>query len=236
MEVTKGDNGILNGTKTRFPNEFARHKTLDLIGDLTLVGHPIKGHILAARSGHRANIELAKKIKAYWEKQRIKMKYQETRTDGFLLDINAIKKIMSHRYPFLLVDRIIDLIPGVRVTGVKNVTVNEPFFQGHFPERPVMPGVLLIEAMAQVGGILMLDADTETEGKLIFFMGIDKAKFRKPVGPGDQVRFELEIIKRRNTLYRMAGKGFVSGDLVVEAELTAMIVEENQGGGTPDAG
>ncbi|MFC1489911.1 bifunctional UDP-3-O-[3-hydroxymyristoyl] N-acetylglucosamine deacetylase/3-hydroxyacyl-ACP dehydratase [Candidatus Latescibacterota bacterium] len=229
MEVTKGDNGILNGTPVRFPNELARHKTLDLIGDLYLLGHPIKGHIMAARSGHKANIELVKKINAYWQKNRIKMKYQDKKTNGYLLDINAIKKIMPHRYPFLLVDRIIDLIPGKKVVAIKNVTTNEPFFQGHFPQRPVMPGVLLIEAMAQAGGILMLDnAETETEGKLIFFMGIDKAKFRKPVEPGDQVRFELEIIKRRNALYRMAGKGYVMDDLVVEAELTAMVIDEKE--------
>ena len=231
MEVTRGDNGILNGTPVRFPNEFARHKTLDLIGDLYLLGLPIKGHIMAARSGHKANIELVRKIKAYWEKRRIKMKYQDRKTDGYLLDINAIKKIMPHRYPFLLVDRIIDLIPHKKVVGIKNVTANEPFFQGHFPGRPVMPGVLLIEAMAQVGGILMLDAEVNTEGKLIFFMGIDKAKFRKPVEPGDQVRFVLEIIKRRNTICRMAGKGFVKNDLVVEAELSAMIIDEKDAAG-----
>jgi len=224
MEVTKGDNGILNGTPVRFQNEFVRHKTLDLIGDLYLLGLPIKGHIMAARSGHKANIELVRKINAYWEKTRIKMKYQDKKTEGYLLDVNAIKKIMPHRYPFLLVDRIVDLIPGKKVVGIKNVTVNEPFFMGHFPESPVMPGVLLIEAMAQVGGILMLDAETKTDDKLIFFMGIDKAKFRKPVEPGDQVRFELEIIKRRSTMFKMAGKGYVTGDLVVEAELSAMIV------------
>jgi len=228
MEVTRGDNGILNGTPVRFPNEFVRHKTLDLIGDLYLLGLPIKGHIMAARSGHKANIELVRKINAYWEKTRIKMKYQEKKTEGYLLDVSAIKKIMPHRYPFLLVDRIVDLIPGKKVVGIKNVTINEPFFMGHFPERPVMPGVLLIEAMAQVGGILMLDAETRTDDKLIFFMGIDKAKFRKPVEPGDQVRFELEIIKRRSTMFKMAGKGYVMGDLVVEAELSAMIVDKKE--------
>ncbi len=228
MEVTRGDNGILNGTPVRFPNEFVRHKTLDLIGDLYLLGLPIKGHIMAARSGHKANIELVRKINAYWEETRIKMKYQEKKTDGYLLDVSAIKKIMPHRYPFLLVDRIVDLIPGKKVVGIKNVTINEPFFMGHFPERPVMPGVLLIEAMAQVGGILMLDAETRTDDKLIFFMGIDKAKFRKPVEPGDQVRFELEIIKRRSTMFKMAGKGYVMGDLVVEAELSAMIVDKKE--------
>ena len=179
---------------------------------------------MAARSGHKANIELVRKIDAYWEKKRIKMKYQDKKTEGYLLDVNAIKKIMPHRYPFLMVDRIIDLIPGKKVVGIKNVTINEPFFQGHFPEQPVMPGVLLIEAMAQVGGILMLDAETRTDDKLIFFMGIDKAKFRKPVEPGDTIRFELEIIKRRSSMCKMAGNGYVRGDLVVEAELTAAIV------------
>ncbi|MCE5250059.1 bifunctional UDP-3-O-[3-hydroxymyristoyl] N-acetylglucosamine deacetylase/3-hydroxyacyl-ACP dehydratase [bacterium] len=224
--VTRGDNGLLNGTPLRFPNEFARHKTLDLIGDLYLLGHPIRGHIMAARSGHKANIELVRKIRAYWEKSRIKMKYQERETEGYLLDVDAIRKIMPHRYPFLLVDRIIDLIPGKKVIGIKNVTANEPFFQGHFPQRPVMPGVLLIEAMAQVGGILMLDAEMRTDNKLIFFTTIDKAKFRKPVTPGDQVRFELDILKRRRNLCIMAGKGFVEGDLVVEAELSAVVLTQ----------
>lgn len=226
MEVFRGENGILNGVPLRYPNEFVRHKTLDLIGDLYLLGHPVRGHIMAARSGHRANIELVRKIRSFWEKSRIKMKYQEDRkTDGYLLDVNAIKKIMPHRYPFLLVDRIIDLVPGKKVTGIKNVTANEPFFQGHFPERPIMPGVLLLEAMAQVGGILMLDAEVRTDNKLIFFTSINKAKFRKPVEPGDQLRFELEIIKRRNTYCSMAGKGYVRDDVVVEAELSAAVMD-----------
>ncbi|MFC1606878.1 bifunctional UDP-3-O-[3-hydroxymyristoyl] N-acetylglucosamine deacetylase/3-hydroxyacyl-ACP dehydratase [Candidatus Latescibacterota bacterium] len=228
VDVFKGENGLLNGTVLRYPNEFARHKTLDLIGDLYLLGHPVKGHILAARSGHKANIELVRKLKLHWEKSRIKMKYQKRETSGCVLDINAIKKIMPHRYPFLLVDRIIDLIPGEKVVGIKNVTVNEPFFQGHFPERPVMPGVLLIEAMAQVGGILMLDAETRTDDKLLFFTTINKAKFRKPVEPGDQVRFELEIVKRRGPLCVMQGKGYVVNDLVVEAELSAIITEKEE--------
>ncbi len=230
LEVFQGGNGILNGIELRYPNEFVRHKTLDLIGDLYLLGHPIKGHIMAARSGHKANIELVRKIRTYWEKTRIKMKYQEDRkTEGYLLDINAIRKIMPHRYPFLLVDRIIDLIPGKKVVGIKNVTVNEPYFVGHFPMRPVMPGVLQIEAMAQVGGILMLDAETRTDDKLIFFTGINKAKFRKPVEPGDQIRFELEIVKRRQSMYIMAGKGMVNGDVVVEAELSAVIATQENG-------
>lgn len=229
IDVTRGENGVLNGTPLRYPNEFVRHKALDLVGDLYLLGHPVKGHIMTARSGHKANIELVRKLRSYWEKTQIKMRYQERKTDGYLLDINAIKKIMPHRYPFLLVDRIIDLIPGKKVVGIKNVTANEPFFQGHFPKRPIMPGVLLIEAMAQVGGILMLDAKTNIDNKLIFFTSINKAKFRKPVEPGDTVRFELEIIKHRQSLYMMAGKGFVLDDLVVEAELSAVVIDEEEG-------
>ncbi|MCD6308760.1 MAG: bifunctional UDP-3-O-[3-hydroxymyristoyl] N-acetylglucosamine deacetylase/3-hydroxyacyl-ACP dehydratase [Candidatus Latescibacteria bacterium] len=228
MKVSKGENGILNGVPLRFPNEFVRHKTLDLIGDLNLLGHPIRGHIMAARSGHKANIELVRKIRSHWEKNRIKMKYQDRKTDGYLLDVNAIKKIMPHRYPFLLVDRIIDLIPGKKVVGIKNVTVNEPFFQGHFPEMPVMPGVLQIEAMAQVGGILMLNAETNTDDKIIFFTGINKARFRKPVEPGDTLRFELEIIRKRQNFYSMAGKGYVKDDVVVEAELSAAVVRKEK--------
>lgn len=229
VNVERGANGVLNGTPLRFPNEFVRHKTLDLVGDMYLLGRPIKGHVMAARSGHKANIELVRKIRSYWEKKKITARYQERKASGYLLDINAIKKIMPHRYPFLLVDRILDLVPGEKVTGIKNVTVNEPFFQGHFPQRPVMPGVLLLEAMAQVGGILMLDAKSRTEGKLIFFTSIDKARFRKPVEPGDQIRFELEIIKKRGPLYIMAGKGLVAGEKVVEAELSAMIIDDQEG-------
>ncbi len=228
MKVWKGDNGILNGVPLRFPNEFVRHKTLDLIGDLYLLGHPVKGHIMAARSGHKANIELVRKIRSVWEKHRIKMKYQDRKTDGYLLDVNAIKKIMPHRYPFLLVDRIIDLIPGKKVVGIKNVTANEPFFPGHFPERPIMPGVLQIESMAQVGGILMLNAESRAEEKLIFFTAINKARFRKPVEPGDTLRIEMEVVRKRQNYYTMAGKAYVNDDVAVEAELSAAIVDRGE--------
>ena len=224
-EVFVGENGLLNGTPLRYPNEFCRHKALDLMGDLFLLGAPIRGHVLAARAGHKANIELVKKIRKAYEKKQIASKYQDVKTDSFLFDINTIQKIMPHRYPFLLVDRIIDLVPRERVIGLKNVTINEPFFQGHFPGQPIMPAVLQIEAMAQVGGVLMLNTADNPEDKLVVFTGIDKAKFRKPVVPGDQIRFELEMVKRRRNICRMQGKAFVEGDLVAEAELTAMVVD-----------
>ena len=223
--VILGKNGILNGKELRFKNEPVRHKALDLIGDLALLGVPLIAHVMAARAGHAANIGLVKKIRKEYEKRQITSKYQDVKGEGFLLDINAIHKILPHRYPFLLVDKIIDLVPRERVIGIKNVTANEPFFDGHFPGRPIMPGVLIIEAMAQVGGILLLNAQAEPSKKLVFFSGMDKVKFRKPVTPGDQIRFEVEMLHFRQSICKVGGKAFVGGDLVCEAELTAAIVD-----------
>ncbi|MFZ3207640.1 MAG: 3-hydroxyacyl-ACP dehydratase FabZ [Geobacteraceae bacterium] len=143
-----------------------------------------------------------------------------------MLDVNEIMKILPHRNPFLLVDRIVEIEEGKRIVGIKNVTINEPFFPGHFPSHPVMPGVLIIEAMAQVGGILAyLASDDETRGKLCYFVSIDKAKFRRPVVPGDQLRLELEAISRRRGLWCFSGKAYVDGKLVTEAELKATFAE-----------
>jgi len=224
-DVVIGENGILNNKQLRFKNEPVRHKALDLIGDLALLGAPLKAHVMAARAGHAANVELVRKIRKLYEKKKITSKYQKTRHKEFLLDANAIFKILPHRYPFLLVDRIIDLVPGERIVGIKNVTINEPFFNGHFPGHPIMPGVLIIEAMAQVGGIMLLNAQADPEKKLVYFMGMDNVRFRKPVRPGDQVRFELDMIKYRKAACKMAGKAFVGDDLVAEAELMAAIVD-----------
>ncbi len=227
-DVKLGTNGILNGKELRFKNEPVRHKALDLLGDLALLGMPLKAHIQAARSGHAANVELVKRIRKEYEKIRITSKYQGNRKGNFVLDSQAILKILPHRYPFLLVDRILDLIPSERVVGIKNVTLNEPFFQGHFPGHPIMPGVLLLEAMAQVGGVLLLNTQSNPEEKLVYFTGLDKVKFRKPVRPGDQVRFEVEMVKFRQSICRMAGQAFVANDLVCEAELSAAIVDRDK--------
>ena len=226
-EAFVGETGIINDIPLRFYNEPVRHKALDLIGDLFLIGVPIKGHILAARSGHKANVALVKQLRALYKKKKLVKKYQTQGSEGFL-DINGIMKIMPHRYPMLLVDRILELEPQKRVVAMKNVTFNEPFFQGHFPGRPIMPGVLIIEEMAQAGGVLLLEAVEEPEKKLVFFLSIDNVKFRQQVVPGDTLRFELEMLMFRRNTCKMAGKTYVGDKLVTEAELKAMIVDKNE--------
>ncbi|MBN1349930.1 bifunctional UDP-3-O-[3-hydroxymyristoyl] N-acetylglucosamine deacetylase/3-hydroxyacyl-ACP dehydratase [candidate division KSB1 bacterium] len=226
-EVVLGSNGVLNGKELRFTNEPVRHKTLDMIGDLALLGVPLLGHVMAARAGHAANVEVVKLLRKEHEKRQIRSKYQHKKGRGFVFDANAILKILPHRYPFLLVDKIIDLIPREKVVGIKNVTHNEPFFPGHFPGQPIMPGVMIIEAMAQTGGVMLLNAQDEPENKLVFFTGIDKVKFRKSVHPGDQIRFEVEMLKYRRSFCKIAGKAYVDNDLVCEAELSAAVVERD---------
>ena len=222
--VILGTNGILNNKQLRFKNEPARHKVLDLIGDLALIGVPLKAQILAARPGHASNIEFAKKIRKLYKQKKLIKRYQYERIQGVVFDLNAIKKILPHRYPFLLVDKIIDFRLDEKIVGVKNVSVDEPYFEGHFPGHPVMPGVLIIEAMAQTGGILLLNGVDNPDGKLVYFMGINNAKFRKPVLPGDQLVLELQMVSRRSKVCQMKGKAYVDGHLVAEAELAAAIV------------
>ncbi len=219
--------GILNTSPLRFQNEMVRHKTLDLIGDLYLLGVPIKGHIIAARSGHRANIEITKLIRREHEKMQIKSRFSSAgQLKDVVLDAQALSKILPHRYPFMLIDKIIDLVPNERVVGIKNVTINEPFFQGHFPGHPIMPGVLILESMAQAGGILLLNSEEHPDEKLVYFTGLDNVKFRKPVLPGDQLRLELELLKLRKSICKMAAKAYVDGDLVCQAELAAAIIDK----------
>lgn len=225
-DVTIGETGIINDIPLRFYNEPVRHKAVDLLGDLALIGAPIKGHVLAARSGHAANVALARKMRTLYKKRQISKRYDVKRAGDYILDINAILKLMPHRYPFLLIDRIIDIVPDKSVTALKNVTINEPFFQGHFPGHPIMPGVLIVEAMAQAGGFLLLNTVEEPETKVVYFMGIDGVRFRKPVLPGDQLRFELKMISFRRSTCKMSGEAYVGDTLVCQAEMLAAVVDK----------
>jgi len=220
-----GETGILNNKQFRFKNEPVRHKLLDLIGDLALIGVPIKAQILAARPGHKANVEFAKMIRKMYQQKKLVKKYQHATKEGIVFDINAISKILPHRYPFLLVDRIIHMEMEKKVVGQKCVSMNEPFFNGHFPGNPIMPGVLLLESMAQTGGILLLNSFPNPEEKNAYFMQINNAKFRRPVIPGDVLRIEVEMKDMRKKFVIMRGEIFVDGALVAEADFTAAIVD-----------
>ncbi|MCX6168736.1 MAG: bifunctional UDP-3-O-[3-hydroxymyristoyl] N-acetylglucosamine deacetylase/3-hydroxyacyl-ACP dehydratase [Ignavibacteriales bacterium] len=228
-DLTMSHEGFLNNNKPRFKNEPARHKLLDLMGDLALIGTPIKAQILAARPGHKANVEFAKKIRSLYQQKKIVKKFQLVKKEGVVLDANAIQRILPHRYPFLLVDKIVELDLDKKVVGVKSVTINEPFFQGHFPGQPIMPGVLIVEAMAQVSGILILNSFLDPENHLVMFMSINHAKFRKPVVPGDQLYLEAEVISKKSKYFSIKGSAYVNNDLVAEAEFMGAITnKENQ--------
>ncbi len=227
-DVHLNPEGFLQDIQLRFKNEPARHKLLDMIGDLSLVGVPLKAQILAARPGHASNVEFARMIRKLYHEKKLVKKFQIERKEGMVFDINAIMDILPHRYPFLLVDRIIDLELDKKIIGLKNVSINEPFFQGHFPGQPVMPGVLIIEAMAQCGGILMLNSLGDAHrDKLAFFTTINNTRFRRQVVPGDQIILELELLNQKRNIVMMRGKAFVGGQLAAEAELSAAIVDRN---------
>lgn len=216
--------GILNNIQLRHQNEPARHKLLDMIGDLALVGVPLKGHIMAARPGHAANVAFAKKIKAQIKKERSKKAAPKYNLNAEpVYDTVQIMNILPHRPPFLLLDKIIELSKN-HVVGIKNVTMNEPFFEGHFPGAPVMPGVLQIEAMAQTGGILVLNTVEDPENYLTYFLKIENARFKEKVLPGDTVVFRCDLITPiRRGIAQMKGVGMVGDKVVVEAELMAQI-------------
>jgi len=216
--VVIDDKGVVNKEGLRFPNEPVRHKILDLIGDLYLIGRPLKAHVIAVKAGHLFNVRLAKKLE--------KLMKKDNKT-GSGLSIKEIEKILPHRYPFLLVDKILSMEDG-EIVGVKNFTINEPFFTGHFPGHPVVPAALIIESMAQVAGVYLLST-SENQGKLAYFAGIDKARFRKPVVPGDRLVTKIKVLSLKKTFGKSSGKveatGFVEGEKVAEAIFLFSLVE-----------
>ncbi len=204
----------LVGDTLRWPDEFVRHKAGDIVGDLALVGGRVRAHVVATRPSHQGNIALARWLQRTGQ-----------RDGGVAMDIGRILDVIPHRYPMLLVDRIIEIEGTRRIVGIKNVTINEPFFQGHFPGHPIMPGVLIIEAMAQVGGMLLLGTIEDPDQKVVYFMSLDNVKFRRPVLPGDQLRCELEMLQNRGRTCRMKGIAYVDGNVVAEAEMMARVVD-----------
>ncbi|KHJ37732.1 UDP-3-O-[3-hydroxymyristoyl] N-acetylglucosamine deacetylase [Pedobacter glucosidilyticus] len=223
-EIKVAREGILNNIELRYQNEPARHKLLDMIGDLALIGTPIKGHIMAARPGHAANVAFAKKIKAAIKKDKKKKTHHVYDPQAKpLYDITKIMEILPHRQPFLFIDKILELTK-THVVGVKNVTMNEEFFKGHFPGAPVLPGVVQIEAMAQTGGILVLSTVEDPENYLTYFLKIDKVRFRAQVLPGDTIVFRCDLMEPiRRGIAQMKGIGMVGETVVVEAEMMAQI-------------
>jgi len=227
--VIKGDK-ILSKEPLRFPDEFVRHKILDIIGDIMLLGMPLKAHIIATRPGHAINSQLTKKLTEKLEEKK-KAPKKKPRPSTVLptetsLDIRRVLDTLPHRYPFVMVDRVVEFIGQEELVAIKNVTINEPYFAGHFPGEPVMPGVLQIEAMAQAAGILML-RKISSEGKRAFFMSCDKVKFRKAVRPGDQLVINAKLTKSRGNKIGVAECNCtVDGMLVSSAELMFAVMDE----------
>jgi UDP-3-O-[3-hydroxymyristoyl] N-acetylglucosamine deacetylase / 3-hydroxyacyl-[acyl-carrier-protein] dehydratase len=234
------DDAVLTTEPLRYPEEFVRHKILDILGDLSLIGRPLFAHVIAVKPSHTINCELARQISAQMQKPAVAAalflpppspsaaantdgEIKPSDQPGLVYDIRQILKLLPHRYPFLMVDRITRL-EGNRITGVKNVSINEPFFQGHFPGHPILPGVLQLEAMAQVAGILMLN-QPESIGKPAYFMSAENVKWRKPVLPGDVLVIDIELLKKRGKIGKARGTCLVGGEVVSEAEVTFMVLD-----------
>ena len=208
--VVLDDDGVVENT-LRSPDEFVRHKMMDCVGDLALVGARLKARVVAHKPSHRGTVLFVRAMQASLSRE------------SQVLGIEEIMKVLPHRYPFLLVDRVLEIEAGKRIVGIKNVTINEPFFQGHFPGHPIMPGVLIIEAMAQVGGMLLMGAVPDHDKKVVYFTSLNNVKWRRPVKPGDQLRFELELLQVRGMMCKMQGVAKVDGEVVCEAEMGAMV-------------
>jgi UDP-3-O-[3-hydroxymyristoyl] N-acetylglucosamine deacetylase/3-hydroxyacyl-[acyl-carrier-protein] dehydratase len=217
--------GVLNTIKLQYENEPARHKLLDIVGDFALLGKYIRGHILAARPGHAGNIDFGKILKKKIQEYEKGIRHIDPNAKP-VYDVNQVAKKLPHRYPFLLVDKVLE-IGDEHIIGCKNVTINEPFFEGHFPDNPVMPGVLQIEAMAQAGGVLALSQVDEPDKYSTYFLKIDKVRFKQKVVPGDTMIFRLDLLTPiRRGIVQMSGKGYVANKVVCEAEMMAQIVKE----------
>ena len=207
--VVLDDHRVVEGA-VRWPDEFMRHKALDVIGDLGLAGSRVRARITAFKPSHRGTVALVRAL------------LQHAVRETSVLTVEEIMKVLPHRYPFLLVDRILEIEERKRIVGLKNVTINEPFFQGHFPGHPIMPGVLIIEAMAQVGGMLLMGSVPDPANKVVYFMSLDNVKFRRPVKPGDQLRIEVDVLQFRGTVCRLHGVAKVDGEIVTEADMAAV--------------
>ena len=218
-----GNNGPIGNNEFRYSDEPVRHKMLDLIGDLSLVGAHIEGRIIAHKSGHALNQLLAKRLLEQLRANR----FRQIALKNTEFDSRQLNRILPHRYPMLLVDRVLEINADQRIVGVKNVTVNEPFFQGHFPGTPMMPGVLIVEALAQVSGVLV-NQSLEHAGKLAVLLSLDRVKIRRPVTPGDQLILEAEAVKIRARVAHMRCRAYVGEDLAAEAELKFMLVDDDQ--------
>jgi len=217
------DNTIILGDETsradldlRFPDEFVRHKMIDIVGDLALMGARLEGHVFSERPSHRGNVAVARRL------QRLRGR---AAGGGPVLEIDRIMEYLPHRYPFLLVDRVMEFEPERRILALKNVTINEPFFEGHFPGHAIMPGVLIVEGMAQAGGLLLMDRLEKPSSKVVYFMALDDVRFRRPVRPGDTIEFDVELVQFRKNVFRMRGVSRVDGKVVAEGSMMAQLVD-----------